>query len=43
MDARELQKLRPVREVVELQEHFTIGCTTAVSYTHLTLPTKLEV
>ena len=24
MDARELQKLRPVREVVELQEHFTI-------------------
>ena len=30
MDARELQKLRPVREVVELQEHFTIGCTTVI-------------
>mgnify|MGYP006922124961 FL=1 len=30
MDARELQKLRSVREVVELQEHFTIGCTTVI-------------
>ena len=30
MDARELQKLRPVREVVELQEHFKIGCTTVI-------------
>ena len=24
------KKLRPVREVVELQEHFTIGCTTVI-------------
>ncbi|WP_265588393.1 hypothetical protein [Ligilactobacillus murinus] len=26
MDTRELQKLRPVREVVESQEHFTVVC-----------------
>lgn len=26
MDTRELQKMQPVREVVEAQEHVTVGC-----------------
>lgn len=30
MDARELQKLRSVREAVESQEHLTVGCTTVI-------------
>lgn len=30
MDTRELQKLRPVREAVESQEHFTIGCNVVI-------------
>lgn len=30
MDARELQKLRPVREVVESQEHLTLGCNVVI-------------